>query len=243
MAKATGLRTEQIDIHNFLEAFIGRNELTRINILSILKQLTHEEKDLLGVEGTSQNEIENIISSIEKINTSLLNLKINSKQDYNNLIEKINLISNNLSTIDESISTIESTLNGKLNKNDKANNLDVINGTDDEKYVTSAKLQHKINSIPDKPPIAHEHKISDIKDFPLSLPADGGNSDTVDNKHVDDNKIDNMSLWTAHKIQKELNKKASTVILDQLSEKVNKAYEMAELSLQLAGGNTNTSSK
>lgn len=32
----------------------------------------------------------------------------------------------------------------------------------------------------------HTHKISDITDFPTSLPADGGNADTLDGKHADE---------------------------------------------------------
>lgn len=36
-------------------------------------------------------------------------------------------------------------------------------------------------TIPD-----HEHTVNDITDFPTSLPANGGNADTVDGKHADD---------------------------------------------------------
>ena len=33
---------------------------------------------------------------------------------------------------------------------------------------------------------AHTHTKDDIKDFPSSLPADGGNADTLDGKHADE---------------------------------------------------------
>lgn len=32
----------------------------------------------------------------------------------------------------------------------------------------------------------HTHKTSDITDFPSSLPANGGNADTLDGKHADE---------------------------------------------------------
>lgn len=40
-----------------------------------------------------------------------------------------------------------------------------------------------------------------IKNKPTSMPADGGNADTVDNKHVDDTKDTDGYLWTASKIK------------------------------------------
>lgn len=43
-------------------------------------------------------------------------------------------------------------------------------------------------------------EIAKISDIPSSLPANGGNADTVDNKHVDDTKTDTTALWTAGKI-------------------------------------------
>lgn len=46
------------------------------------------------------------------------------------------------------------------------------------------------NSITGKPstfpPSSHTHKKSEITDFPTSLPANGGNADTVDGKHASD---------------------------------------------------------
>ncbi len=44
------------------------------------------------------------------------------------------------------------------------------------------------------------HPASMITGLPTSLPANGGNADTVDNKHVDDTKTDTTALWTAGKI-------------------------------------------
>jgi hypothetical protein len=41
-------------------------------------------------------------------------------------------------------------------------------------------------------PVIHAHNKNQITDFPTSLPADGGNSDTVDNQHVELN--DSMGL-------------------------------------------------
>jgi hypothetical protein len=45
-----------------------------------------------------------------------------------------------------------------------------------------------VNELPfvEAIPLAHEHSISDITDFPTSLPADGGNADTVDGKHANE---------------------------------------------------------
>lgn len=57
-------------------------------------------------------------------------------------------------------------------------------------------------------PNAHTHTKSQITDFPASLPANGGNSDTVDGKHVNDGVAD--ALWTGTKITSELNKKAAS---------------------------------
>lgn len=39
-----------------------------------------------------------------------------------------------------------------------------------------------------------------IKNKPATLPADGGNADTVDGRHVDDTKTDTQNLWTSKKI-------------------------------------------
>lgn len=57
-------------------------------------------------------------------------------------------------------------------------------------------------------PNAHTHTKSQITDFPTSLPANGGNADTVDGKHVNDGVAD--ALWTGTKITAELNKKAAS---------------------------------
>ena len=49
----------------------------------------------------------------------------------------------------------------------------------------------------------HSHTKSQIADFPTSMPANGGNSDTVDNVHVNNSGTGNV-LWTAEKIVSEL---------------------------------------
>ena len=48
-----------------------------------------------------------------------------------------------------------------------------------------AILDHTIGELQKTPP-DHEHEISDITNFPNSMPADGGNADTVGGKHADD---------------------------------------------------------
>jgi len=46
-------------------------------------------------------------------------------------------------------------------------------------------IRQQINDLDaNKADEEHEHTKSDITDFPSSLPANGGNSDTVDNKHI-----------------------------------------------------------
>lgn len=48
---------------------------------------------------------------------------------------------------------------------------------DMSKYATVEQLNSKADSV-------HKHNISDITNFPSSLPANGGNADTVDGKHA-----------------------------------------------------------
>lgn len=55
----------------------------------------------------------------------------------------------------------------------------------------------------------HVHTKSEIVDFPKTMPAYGGNSDTVGGKEVNDTKTDESALWTAKKIKTELDKKSN----------------------------------
>lgn len=59
----------------------------------------------------------------------------------------------------------------------------------------------------------HTHSKNDITDFPASLPANGGNADTVDSYHVDDTKSGadaeaNNAIWTANKVKSITDEKA-----------------------------------
>ena len=58
----------------------------------------------------------------------------------------------------------------------------------------------------------HSHTKSQITDFPTSLPANGGNADTVDKVHVNDLGSGNV-LWTASRIQEELQSNLPTGVV------------------------------
>lgn len=94
--------------------------------------------------------------------TPNIGLKIPSTAD--NIAEQINIDTpNNLSIIDTEIDEIKTQLN----------DLDL-----DE-------IMTQLNDLDaNKADEEHEHTKSDITDFPSSLPANGGNSDTVDNIHI-----------------------------------------------------------
>ena len=55
--------------------------------------------------------------------------------------------------------------------------------THDDRYYTETEMTNFLNG---KANTSHTHTKSDITDFPTSLPASGGNADTVDNKHAAD---------------------------------------------------------
>lgn len=77
--------------------------------------------------------------------------------------------------------------NHKLNKNNPHNvtaeqiGLGNVDNTADLDKPISTDVQ---TALDDKANIAHTHKKSDITDFPTSLPANGGNADTVNNHTV-----------------------------------------------------------
>ena len=77
--------------------------------------------------------------------------------------------------------------NHKLNKNNPHNvtaeqiGLNNVNNTADLDKPISTAVQ---TALDNKANIKHTHKKSDITDFPNSLPADGGNADTVNNHTV-----------------------------------------------------------
>ena len=53
--------------------------------------------------------------------------------------------------------------------------------THDDRYYTESEIDTKLNG---KANSSHTHTKSQITDFPTSLPANGGNADTVDGKHA-----------------------------------------------------------
>ena len=53
----------------------------------------------------------------------------------------------------------------------------------DDRYYTESEINTKLNG---KANTSHIHTKSQISDFPTSLPANGGNADTVDGKHASD---------------------------------------------------------
>ena len=71
---------------------------------------------------------------------------------------------------------------------------------------TSSKISTELNK---KSNANHGHNYNDLTNKPSSLPANGGNADTVDSCHVNDGLINGSSLWTSSKINAELNNKAN----------------------------------
>lgn len=62
---------------------------------------------------------------------------------------------------------------------------DAIEQDIDNLLANDQELLGQINSLDaNKADEEHEHTKSDITDFPSSLPANGGNSDTVDTMHI-----------------------------------------------------------
>ena len=55
--------------------------------------------------------------------------------------------------------------------------------THDDRYYTETEINTKLDA---KANTSHTHTKSQITDFPTSLPANGGNADTVDGKHASD---------------------------------------------------------
>ena len=78
--------------------------------------------------------------------------------------------------------------------------LNVIDGAD--KLITDANnrlvTDTDISNWNNKSDKGHKHTKNEITDFPTSLPANGGNADTVDNKHASDfatkEEFDNLEI-------------------------------------------------
>lgn len=70
----------------------------------------------------------------------------------------------------------------------------------------STKIQTLSDLLNDKADSIHTHDYSTITNIPTSLPADGGNADTVNSRSVDDTKLGLSYLWTSTKISNELAK-------------------------------------
>lgn len=71
---------------------------------------------------------------------------------------------------------------------------------------------HPVTMITGLHTVATSGSYTDLINKPANLPANGGNSDTVDSCHVNDAKTDNTSLWTSTKIQSKLNEKENTIV-------------------------------
>lgn len=131
--------------------------------------------------------------------TETTNLKLNKpdKTDFYN----IDLVNANMDKIDEAIAGKAGTTH-KHNKADisdfpsslpaNGGNADTVGGktpsefasashTHDERYYTETEVDTKLNA---KANSSHTHTKAQITDFPTSLPANGGNADTVDGYHV-----------------------------------------------------------
>lgn len=73
-----------------------------------------------------------------------------------------------VNSIKDSVTALES---------NKAN----TNHTHDERYYTETEVNDKLATKAEK---THKHTKADISDFPTSMPANGGNADTVDGTHA-----------------------------------------------------------
>ena len=99
-------------------------------------------------------------------------------------------------------------------------NMDAIL-TDDGKTL-SYKLKQMKTIIDNKAESYHLHSYNDLLDKPTSLIANGGNSDTVCNKTVDDTTISIDNLWTSNETNKVINKKYNELINE--INKINKKH-------------------
>jgi hypothetical protein len=73
----------------------------------------------------------------------------------------------------------------------------------------STKIQKITDILNNKAESNHTHDYDTLKNLPTTMPANGGNSDTVDGKSVDDTKTSTSYLWTSTKISTELDKISS----------------------------------
>lgn len=70
-----------------------------------------------------------------------------------------------------------------------------FNHTHFKSEITDFAHTHTKSDVTD---FTHTHTKNEITDFPSSLPADGGNADTVDNKHANDT-ASNIALYDANR--------------------------------------------
>lgn len=104
---------------------------------------------------------------------------------------------------------IKSALDGKLGTTGNASNVtNTFTQASTRTNLTSGeKLSVSLGKImkwfADLKTVAFSGSYNDLTNKPSSLPANGGNSDTVDNVHVNDNTTGNV-LWTAEKIMSQI---------------------------------------
>lgn len=73
-------------------------------------------------------------------------------------------------------------------------------------YSISEKIQIIKKELSNKSNNGHNHDFSSLLNIPNGFKANGGNSDTVCNKNVNDGIISINSLWTSKKINDEISK-------------------------------------
>lgn len=104
---------------------------------------------------------------------------------------------------------IKSALDGKLATNGNASNVTntFTQASTRTNLSSGEKLSISLGKImkwfADLKAVAFSGNYNDLTNKPESLPADGGNADTVDNVHVNDNTTGNV-LWTAEKIMSQI---------------------------------------
>lgn len=114
-----------------------------------------------------------------------------------------------LNYLDGVTSNIQTQLGGKLGTSGNASNVtNTFTQASSRANLTSGeKLSISLGKImkwfADLKTVAFSGSYNDLTNKPTSLPANGGNADTVDNVHVDNSSTGN-ALWTAEKIMSQI---------------------------------------
>lgn len=108
------------------------------------------------------------------------------KPDYTDAVD-IAIINGNMDTLDTKIQEVKQQIEdidvSWSGISGKPSTFPPSSHTHDDRYYTETEIDTKLSG---KANSSHTHTKSQISDFPTSLPANGGNADTVDGKHASD---------------------------------------------------------